>query len=126
MSLQKFFLRLDVSCGTLVYLFQFVRADCGLYDGMPFRFYNGVADTIHNVVRTVLGRVQSVESRPLPFGSVHQTSVYAVQFFLEFIDFLEQIAYGKNLVTHFLKQSFKLLLVPLQFLSGCIIGKPLP
>lgn len=111
MPLQKFFLRLDVSCGTLVYLFQFVRADCGLDDGMPFRLYNGVADTIHNVVRTILGRVQSIESRPFPFDRVHQASVYAVQLFLEFIDFLEQIAYGKDLVAHFLKQFFKFLLV---------------
>lgn len=126
MPFQKFFLRLDVGEGTLVYLFQFVRTDCGLDDGMPFRFYNGIADTIHNVVRTVLGRVQSIESRPFPFDGVHQASVYAVQFFLEFIDFFEQVAYGKNLVTHFLKQSFKLLLVLLQFLSGCIIVKPLP
>lgn len=91
MPFQKFFLRFDVSCGTLVYLFQFVRADCGLYDGMPFRFYNGVADAVHDIVCTVLGRIQSIESRPLPFGRVHQAAVYAVQLFLEFIDFLEQI-----------------------------------
>lgn len=98
MPFQKFFLSLDVSCGTLAHLFQFIRADCGLDDGMPFRFYNGVADTIHNVVRTVLGRIQSIESRPFPFGCVHKASVYTMQLFFEFIDFLEQIAYGKNLV----------------------------
>ena len=88
--LQQSFFGLNVFGCALVYFCQFIRADCGLDDGMPFRLDNGVADAIHDVVRAVLGRKQGFESRPLPLEGMPQTSVYAVQFLFEGVDFLKQ------------------------------------
>ena len=49
---------------------QFICADYGMDDGIPFCFDNGIADAVHYVVSTVLGRFQSLESRPFPLDGV--------------------------------------------------------
>ena len=88
------------------------------------RLDNGVADVVHHVVSTVIGCLQSLESRPFPMDGVLQAVVYVVQFFLERIDFIQQIVKPNRLAADFLKQSVKLLHILFQLLSGGIIGKP--
>lgn len=89
MFLQKLLFCLDVIGRTLVYFCQFIGINFGTDDGIPFRLDNGVADTIHYVVDTVLSRKQGIESRPLPLFGVFQTAVYAVQFLFEGVDFFQ-------------------------------------
>lgn len=124
--LQQFLFCLDVVCAALVYLSQFFRADFGGDNGILFRFCNGVADTVHNIIRTVLGCIQGIKGCPFTLGGAHQTAVYAVQFFLDRIDFFEQVAQGYYLAVDLLKQVFKFLHILFQFLFGCIIVKPFP
>ena len=77
--------------GTLMYFRQFIGADCGMDNGVLFRFENGMVDAVHDIVRTVLCRNQGIESRPLPLDGMLQTAVYVVQFFFEGIDFFVSI-----------------------------------
>ena len=51
--------------------------------------------------------------------------MYAVQFFFQDLDFIQQIAKSNYLTVDFLKQSVKLLHILFQLLFVRIIGKPL-
>ena len=90
---------------------QFIGTDFGTDDSVLLRFDNGVVDAVHDIVRTVLCRNQGVESSPFTLDGMLQTAVYAVQFFLDRVDFAKKIAKLCYLIVDFLKQSFKFLLV---------------
>ena len=125
MFLQEFFLCLNVVGRTLVYLCQFTAINLSMDNGIPLCLDNGIADAVHYVVSTFLGRFQSLESRPFPLDGVLQAAVYAVQFFFQGMDFIQQITNLNHLTVDFLKQSVKLLHILFQFFFGRIIGNPL-
>ena len=76
--LQQFFFGLDVSGCALMYFRQFIGADCGTDDGVLFRFGNGTADSVHDIVSTIFCRKQGIESSPFTLDGMLQTAVYAV------------------------------------------------
>lgn len=71
---------------------QFIGTDFGTDDGVLFCFDNGTVDAVHDIVRTVFCRNQGIEGSSFTLDGMLQTTVYAVQFFLERIDFFQQIA----------------------------------
>ena len=73
--LQYLFLCLDVPVSVLVHLFQFFRSYFDWDNGVLFRLDNGGADTIHDIVCTVLCRKQDIEGRPFPLDGVFHTAV---------------------------------------------------
>ena len=109
----------------LMHFGKFIGADFGLDNRMLFCLDNSSVDAVHDIVRTVFCRDQGFEGGPFTLDGVLQAAVYAVQFLFERIDFIQQIAKFSYLTVDILKQSFKFQLVLLQFIFGCIIGKPL-
>ena len=69
--------------GTLMHFRQFFGADFSTDDSVLFCLDNGVANAVHDIIRTALCRKLGIESSPFTLGGMLQAAVYAVQFLFE-------------------------------------------